>query len=69
MIVSGRGSAHNNSTPLRLNPFAVHCVGVGHVGDSTTYFSVDAKLELWMPYPVLLVVGLILLFMAPRFSR
>lgn len=69
VIVSGRGSAHNNSAPLLLNPFAVNCVGVSHVGGSTTYFSVDAKLELWMPYPVLLVVGLILLFMAPRFSK
>ena len=65
---------HNASTPLRLIPFGIHCVGVRYSmetfgDDEDIPFDLDAKLVFWYWNPILLCIGLALLHLAPRMSR
>lgn len=84
MVVSNSSEAIRDSTATShyedvnvtegkcLSPHKLHCIGIKHSGashiDSIPY-AFDAKLKLRYYYPILLVIGLFLLFAAPNLSR
>lgn len=54
-----------------LSPFTVNCVGVRFAGssDDATNFKLTMDLRLRLMYPVLALLGVLLIFIAPSLSR
>lgn len=73
--LSEDAATHSVSSPLQFSPYGVHCVALkrrmcqGSGAEDVVHYTIDAQLEIWLAYPVLVAVGLFLLFTAPSLSR
>ena len=71
MLLSSRSYPRKASDPIHLSPYEVSCVGIKHSKESLDeiMYSLDAKFHMWPGYPLILALGLIMIFTAPTLSR
>jgi len=70
-LESSSGQNVTGGHPISLSPFESACVAVrpAHMLSSSVSYEVEARLQLFFGYPFMFIVGVLLIFKSPQYSR